>query len=81
MKRSSVCPSVCPSACLSHHLTAAAVGLLLSAVLVGDINRERRPPGAQQQRRRSTTGGFKGRGPCPPNLAQQVPGEAICPPP
>jgi len=29
-------------------------GFLLSVVLAGDIDRQRRPPGAQQQRRRST---------------------------
>jgi len=41
----------CPSVCLSHHSTSAAAGLLLSAVLAGDIYRQRRSPGAQ---RRST---------------------------
>jgi len=33
----------------------SADGLLLSAVLAEDIDRQRRTPGAQQQRRRSTT--------------------------
>ena len=39
-----------------HHLPTAAAGLLLSAVLTGDIDRQRRPTGApgRQQRRNST---------------------------
>jgi len=37
--------------CLSHYSTTAAAGLLLSAVWVGDIDRQRRPSGVQDQRR------------------------------
>ena len=36
-------PCVRPSVCLSHHLTTAEVGLLLSTVQAGDIDWQKRP--------------------------------------
>ena len=46
----------CPSVCLSHHSTAAAAGLLLSAVRAGDVDRRRRAPSSSgaAERGRST---------------------------